>query len=340
MRKRLKVLQVFDMPYATPRGHDFAEEFADEEHMYTERDVCEALRTSGHEVRLLGLCRDIRPLLDEVEAFRPDVVFNLAEVFNQQRHLDKNIAAVLEMLGVPYTGASSGSLFLCNDKALAKKILRFHRVRVPRFQVYPPGRRVWRPRMLKLPCVVKPLTEEASRGISSASVVDSDEALLERIRFIHQRMHLDAIAEEYIEGRELYVTVLGYKRISVLPAREMKFGQLPEEEPRIATYKAKWDDAYRSRWGIKSVFAGKLPEGAERRLAEVCKRAYRALNIESYARFDLRLTPAGQVVVLEPNANPCVAKIDEMAQSAEKVGVSYPALIEKIVRLALIRAGR
>ena len=337
MKKKLKVLQVFNTAYATPRGYDFKEEFADPENMYTENDVCRALQVNNFEVRLLGIYNDIRPLLDEVKDFKPGVIFNLVEMFNNKTHFDKNVGALLEMIGLPYTGASSDALFVCNNKALSKKILRFHRLRVARFYTFYRGHRIWRPRTIKLPAIIKPLCEEASRGISQASVVDNENAFVERIKFIQDNMKMDAIAEEYIEGRELYVTVMGHKRLKVLPARELKFGQLPEDEPRVATYKAKWDDNYRDRWGIKSVFAGKLANGVEERINEVCKRAYRALNMHSYIRFDIRVTSEGKVYIIEPNANPCIAKIDEVAQSAEKIGMSYEQLIRKIVMLAYQR---
>jgi len=337
VKKALKVLLLFDSPYAKPRGYDYKEEFQDTENWYTEKDVYDTLLENGYQVSLLGLYDDIGILLEEIKENKPDVVFNLAEVFNQKSHLDKNVAALLEMMEVPYTGGSPASLFVCNDKGLSKKILRFHRVRVPRFYAFYRGRKVWLPKVIKLPLVVKPLCEEASRGISQASVVDNEEAFVERVKFIHGNMQMDAIAEEYIDGRELYAAVLGNKRIQVLPPREIKFGQFPEDEPRIATYKAKWDDKYRDKWGIKSVFAGKLPDGMDKKIEDTCKRAYRALNMDSYARFDIRITTAGNVYVIEPNANPCIAKIDEVAQAAEKLNISYKQLIRKIILLAFQR---
>jgi D-alanine-D-alanine ligase len=331
------VLLVFDMPYAVGRKHDYTGEFADPDNCYTENDVHRALLENGYEVRLLGLYADVRPLLDEVREFKPDVIFNLMETFHQVTHWDKNITALIEILKVPYTGASSAALFLCNDKGLCRKILRFHRVRGPRFHTFYRGHKIWLPKTIKLPCVVKPLAEEASRGISNASIVDDERAFIERVKMIHDSMEMDAIAEEYVEGRELYVSIIGDQRLRVLPPREMTFGQMAEDEPRIATYKAKWNDAYRKRWGIRNVFAAKLDDALQERVDEVCKRAYRALNIRSYARLDLRVTPAGQVYVIEPNVNPCIAKDDEIAQSAKKVGISYPALIRMIVRQALRR---
>ena len=336
-RKKLRVLLVFDMPYAVSRTHDYTEEFADPDNCYTENDVYRALLENGYEVRLLGLYADVRPLLEEVREFRPDVIFNLMETFHQVTRWDKNITALIEVLGVPYTGATSAALFLCNDKGLSRKILRFHRVRGPRFHTFYRGHKIWLPETIGLPCIVKPLTEEASRGISSASIVDDETSFVERVQMIHQRMKMDAIAEEYIEGRELYVSILGDQRLRVLPPREMIFGDLPEDEPRIATYKAKWDDAYRKRWDIRNTFAHKLDKRMRERIDEVCKRAYHALNLRSYARFDLRVTASGQVYVIEPNVNPCLAKDDELAQSAKKVGISYPGLIRMIVSQALRR---
>jgi len=337
--RKLKVLLLFDSPYFKPRDYDYNEEFKDI-NWDTEHYVYEALQSLGHQVRLLGLYNDINVLLEEVKENKPDVIFNLVEVFNQKSHLDKNVVALLEMLEIPYTGASSASLFICGDKAFSKKILSFHRIKVPHFYTFYRRHRIWLPKRLRLPLIVKPLTEEASRGISQASVVDSEEALIERIKFIHESIGSDVIVEEYIEGREFYVSVLGNKRIRVLPLREMKFGEFEEDEPRVATYKAKWDYDYRKRWGIKNVFAGRLPDGLLERIEEICKRAYRALNMQCYARFDIRVTSDSKIYILEANANPNLDKDDEIAQSAEKADIPYNKLIQKIVALAFKRTGK
>ena len=334
--KKLNVLLAFDSPYATERGYDFKKEFEDLDWM-TEDDVYEALGACGHQVRLLGIHKDINILLEEIKENRPDVVFNLTEVFRQKSRFDKNIAWLLEMLGVPYTGASPTSLLICNNKALTKKILTFHRIHVPNFYTFYRHHRIKLIKRVKLPVIVKPLCEEASRGISQASVVDDENLLVERVKFIHESMNADAIAEEYIEGRELYVSILGNKHIKVFPFREMKFGQLPDTESRIATYKAKWDYDYRQKWGIKNVFPGRLPAGFDEKIADLCRRAYRVLNMQCYARLDVRLTPSGSIYIIEANANPCLAQYDELAQSAEKAGVSYSKLIQKIINLGLIR---
>ncbi|MDP8212497.1 MAG: ATP-grasp domain-containing protein, partial [Candidatus Zapsychrus exili] len=319
MRKKLKVLMLFSSPYNKPRGYDYKEEFADSDNMYTENDVYDALKSNGYEISLLGICNTINPLFEEIKENRPDVIFNLAEVFNDRSYFEKNVAALLEMLEIPYTGATSENIFVCNNKGLTKKILSFHKIKIPNFYAFYRGRRLWLPKKLKLPLIIKPLCEEASRGISQASIVETEDAFLQRVKFIHENMNMDAIAEEYIEGRELYITVMGNKKLTVLPPREMKFGELPEDS-RIATYKAKWDDNYRDKWGIKSVYASKLADGVFDEIKDICKRAYRALNVKSYLRFDIRVTSEGKVYIIEPNANPCIAKIDEVAQSAEKIG--------------------
>ncbi|MGH8528847.1 MAG: hypothetical protein ACRETN_03250, partial [Nevskiales bacterium] len=206
MKKRLRVLLVFDIPYAVSRTHDYVKEFADAANWYTENDVYQALLENKCEVRRLGLFNDVRPLLEEVEEFKPDVIFNQVEAFHQVTRFDKNIAALIELLNIPYTGATPTAITLCNDKGLCKKILRYHRVRTPRFHSFYRNHLVWLPSTIRLPCIVKPLTEEASRGISLASIADTEKNFIERVQMIQERMNLDVIAEEYIEGRELYVS--------------------------------------------------------------------------------------------------------------------------------------
>jgi D-alanine-D-alanine ligase len=239
------------------------------------------------------------------------------------------------MLNVPFTGAKPNALLICNDKGISKKILSFHKIRVPNFHTYYKNRKVKSIKRPKFPVIVKPLCEEASVGISQASVADDKGACLERIKFIHEKTAMDAIVEEYIHGREFYVSVVGNKMLEVLPIREMKFGEITDPESKIATYKAKWDDEYRKKWGIQNVFANNMPDGMEEKLANICKTAYRALNLNSYARFDLRVTSDGRIYILEVNANPCLAKDDEIAQSAEKSGTPYNKFIQRIISLAL-----
>jgi len=331
-----KILLLFDSPYQPESGYDFKKEFTDFD-WDTEREVHKALISSGHNVRMLGLHNDIGLLLKEVAEFKPDIIFNLVEVFDQKSYLDKNVAAVLEMLQIPYTGASPRNLLICCDKALTKTILNFHKIKVPQFYTFYRKRKVWLPKRLNTPLIIKPLSDEASRGLSQASIVEDENSLVERVQFIHNSIGDDAIAEEYIEGREFYVSILGARRLSVLPLRELSFGKLPEGEPRIATYKAKWDYAYRKRWKLKNVFAYNLFSGLKEKIEKVSKRAYRVLNMKSYARFDIRVTPEGKIYILEANANPSLDPDDELAESAKKNGLDYKSLIQKIVEFSTKR---
>jgi D-alanine-D-alanine ligase len=334
MEKKLKVLLVFNCDNPAPRGYDFAKELKEPD-WDTELNVYEALKENGHEVGLLGVHDDINILVEEIRQNKPDVVFNIMEGFRKKTNLERNAAWLLEMLNIPFTGANPTALLICNDKAISKKILSFHKIRVPNFHTYYHNRKVKSIKRPKFPVIVKPLCEEASVGISQASVAENEEACIERIKFIHEKTGMDAIVEEYIDGREFYVSIIGNKMLEVLPIREIKFGEITDPESRIATYKAKWDDEYRKKWGIKNVFANNMPEGLEGKLTHICKTAYRALNLNSYARFDIRVTADVRIYVLEVNANPCLAKDDEIAQSAEKNDIPYNKLIQKIVSLAL-----
>lgn len=331
--KRHKTLVLFDSAGTPPQDQDFSREFNSEE-WATEANVIEALKGLGHEVRMLGIYDDIKILLKEIEKNRPDVVFNLTEVFLGKAYMDKNIPSLLELTGVPYTGCGPIGLMICNNKVLTKKILTYHRIKVPGFRIFHRHKRIWLPRKLQFPLLVKPVQEEASTGIAQASFVENEKDLEERIKFTHERFNMDAIAEEYIDGRELYVSILGNKRLKTFSLREMKFTQVPDDEPKLATYKAKWDKKYRQKWGIKNEFAGRLPNGITERIMHVCKKAYRALMIEGYGRFDLRITPKGEIFILEANANPMLAQDDEFAESAKKAGVEYNRLIQKILDLA------
>lgn len=333
--EKKNVLMLFDYNFTRPRDFDFTSEFKDENcRVYS--DVNKALCKMGHNVRCLAVHNDIKIILEEIEENRPDVVFNLADIFNNDAHLDKNIAWVLEMLNLKYTGGTPANLMICNNKALSKKILSYHRIRVPHFQTYLRGHKVYRSkRKLKAPLIIKPLCEEASRGISMASVVDNDDSFVERIKFIHDSMNLDAIAEEYIDGREFYVSILGNRNLKVLPLREMIFGEKSEDEPRVATYKAKWNDDYRKKWGIKNVFAGRISNELEKKIADTCKRAYKALNLKGYARMDIRVTNDNEVYIIEGNVNPSLDREDEFALSCNKASISYQDMVQKILKLAI-----
>lgn len=302
----------------------------------TEYHVCEALRLLGYHVTVVGADHDIATVAQRLKEQDPDLVFNLTEQFCGDRQLDKNIAALLELLDLPFTGTGAMGLLLARDKRLCKEILRLHKIRVPIFLSLPLGRAPRVPKKLPYPMVVKPAFEDSSEGISNASLVYDAETLHSRAAFIHERWNQPAIAEEYIDGRELYVSILGNKRLTVLPPRECFFNAEGNEGPVMLTYRCKWDDQYRRKWQIEFGFADLEPAMLER-IERVCKRAYRALHLLDYGRIDLRLTPENQLVILEANPNPDIAYGEEVAEAADRVGIDYESLIDKVVHLALKR---
>lgn len=301
----------------------------------TEFDVLTTLRKMGHEAKAVGVGSDLAVIRQAIEEWKPHIAFNLLEEFDGVAVYDQNVVAYLELLRLPYTGSNPRGLMLARDKALSKKVLSYHRIPVPEFAVFPLRRAVRRRKRLPFPLIVKSLSEEASTGISQASVVDNEDSLRERVAFVHKRVGTDAIAERYIEGRELYVGVLGNLRLRVFPVWELFMDGMPEEVRRIATAHAKWSPKYMEKHGIKSGPAQELAEGLQERIQRLAKRVYRALNLSGYARLDVRLDATGRVYVLEANPNPEVAHSDDFARSAEKAGLPYDALLQRILTLGL-----
>jgi D-alanine-D-alanine ligase len=331
VKKKLKVLVLFDGTSPTTVDQDFTEEMKTKE-WKTEADVMSALGTFGHTAEHLAIYDDVDLLRQKLETFEPDVLFNLVEQFRNNPGFDQNIVSFFEMQGLPFTGCGSTGLTLCKHKGISKKILHYHHIHVPNFVVIPRGQRIGRPKQLKFPILVKPVKEEASYGISRASFVESDDDFRERVGFIHDKYNSDAIAEEYIEGRELYVSILGNVKLTVFPIREMVFKEVPSNEPKIATFKAKWDDEYRKRWGLENQFAEDLNPELVANIEETCKRIYRLLTIDGYARMDLRLSANNEVYFIEANPNPHLANDEDFALAAGKAGLPYPQLIDRIVR--------
>jgi D-alanine-D-alanine ligase len=301
----------------------------------TEFDVVSTLREMGHEARPLGVRSDLRVVREVIEEWQPHIAFNLLEEFDGVATYDQNVVAYLELLRVPYTGCNPRGLMLSRDKALSKKILSYHRIPCPDFAVFPVGRAVRRPRRLSFPLIVKSLTEDASLGISQASVVESDEKLRERVTFIHASLGTSAIVERYIEGRELYVSVVGNRRLSVFPVWELRMEGLPDEAHPIATQRLKWSRPYQKKYGIKWGEARGLPDPVVRRVQDLAKRIYRTLGVSGYARIDFRLDASQGIFALEANPNPEIAYGDELAESAEKAGLSYEGLLQQILSLGL-----
>ena len=301
----------------------------------TEYDVTSTLNEMGHDVLQLGVKDDLGVIRQAVDDFKPQIAFNLMEAFHEVGAFDMNVVSYLELLRLPYTGCNPRGMVLSRDKALSKQLMAYHRIPVPDFSVFRRGRAIKRPRRLEFPLIVKSLTQEASIGIAQASVVDDDTKLNERVAFVHKSIGTDAIAERFIDGRELYVGVLGNERLQVFPVWEMQFGQMPEGVHRIATDRVKWSVKYQKKHGIETSAATGLPDGLLDSVQRVAKRVYRTLNMSGYARMDLRMDADGKFYVLEANANPQLAFGEDFAESAERAGLKYEALLQRILNVGL-----
>ena len=337
--RKLRVLVLVHEDLVPPddlAGHDEKEIEA----WKTEYDVVSALRNMGHTVEPLGVSSDLGAIRTAIEELKPHLCFNMLEEFHGVALYDQHVVSYLELMRQPYTGCNPRGLTLAHDKALSKKVLAYHRIPAPRFKVFPIGRKVRMPSRLEYPLLVKSLTEEASLGISQASLVNSDEKLRERVAFIHEKIGTDAIAEQYISGRELYLGILGNIRLKTLPLWELRFTNLPEGTEPIATAKVKWDEKYQQHIGVETGIATDLPDGLREKIVRTCKRAYRCLDLSGYARMDLRLADDGRFFLIEANPNPQLAYDEELAESAAHDGIKYEALLQRILNLGLsYRAG-
>jgi D-alanine-D-alanine ligase len=301
----------------------------------TEYDVLQTLRELEHDVHPLGVKDDLAGIRQANDEFKPHIAFNLLEAFHEIGTFDQNVVSYLELLRLPYTGCNPRGMLLARDKSLSKKLLQYHRIQVPEFLMVPRGRKPRLSKKLTFPLIVKSLTQEASIGISQASVVDDDAHLRERVQFIHESIGTDAIVEQYVEGRELYCGVLGNQRAQVLPVWEMTFANMPEGQHRIATERVKWNAKYQAKVGIATAEAQGLPGDTAALVQHISKRVYKVLELSGYARIDLRLDASGRVHVLEANPNPQIARAEDFAQSAALAGLPYPALMQRILTTGL-----
>jgi D-alanine-D-alanine ligase len=335
--KKLRVLVLMDPDLLPP---DSAKGFSEQEMNVwkTEYDVVSTLRANGHDVRPLGVQHELKPIRDEIEGWKPDVVFNLLEQFHGEAAYDQNVASYLELLRVPYTGCNPRGLMLARGKDLSKKLLTYHRIPLPAFAVFPMRRKIQRPARLALPLIVKSLSEDASLGISQASVVDTDEKFVERVSFIQESIGTPAIVEQYIEGREIYVGVLGNERLRVLPIWELRFEALPQGAWPIATERAKHNPDYQERRGILHGPAENLSPELRARINNMAKRICRTLELDGYCRIDFRLSAENIPYYIEANPNPEIAESQEFAHSAAHGGLEYPDLLNRILALGINRA--
>lgn len=343
----MRVAVVFDTPYDGWDHPDHERQMATEvaawkhDEPEMEYQIADALRVRGHEVFLVGVRNDLQYLVQCLAELEPDLVFNGVEAFHGNARLEYMVPGMLEAEGYRYTGCPPLALLVSRNKAMSKKVLAYHGIRVPGFATYRPGERVSAPSGLGFPLIVKPLQADASAGIAQASVVQDAAALAERVTMIHERFEQPAIAEEFVDGRELYVSLIGNgDELDILPITEMVFDKRKTRtEERIATQSAKWDEDYRARKGIRNVFARPLSRAVRERIEEICRTAFRALWLRDYARLDVRLAPDGEIWFLEANANPFISYGHDMANAAEKAGMDYYRFIQRLVDEAMARYG-
>src|SRR5437879_227902 len=331
--RRLRTLVVVHASLVPPEsleGHSDKEI----EEWRTEYDVTTTLR-KRHDVVGVGGLDSLTELRGAIADWQPDIVFNLLEEFDGIVTYDQHVVAFLELMRQPYTGCNPRGLLLARDKSLCKQLLAFHRIPTPQFSVFRRGARIHVPRRLRFPLFVKSTVEDASLGIAQASVVEDVAKLKERIEFVHAQVGSDALVEEYIEGRELYVGVMGNDRLTRLPVWEMVFGSMPDSLAAIATRKVKWDKRYQAKYGITTHAAADLPPPVLTALDRLSRRIYRALGLSGYARMDFRVTAQGQVYVLEANANPNLESAEDFAESARAGGLGYGELLERLMDLGL-----
>jgi D-alanine-D-alanine ligase len=332
--KKLRVLVVVHASLIPPESLDgFSQKEVDE--FRTEYDVITTLRAMGHEVRIIGVLDSLSELRTSITDWKPDVAFNLLEEFGGIVTYDQHVVAYLELMRQPYTGCNPRGLLLSRDKSLCKQLLSYHRIPTPQFAVLRRGVKLRVPRKLRYPLFVKSTTEDASLGIAQASVVEDEAHLRERVQFVHDQLGSDALVEEYIAGRELYVGVMGNDRLTRLPVWEMQFGSMPDSLPAIATRKVKWDRRYQQKYGITTQAAHDLPPATLAALDKMSRRIYRTLGLSGYARMDFRVNAAGQIYVLEANANPNVSAAEDFAQSALSSGVGYDDLLNRVMALGM-----
>jgi len=332
-KRKLRIIMLGQEDLIPPDTLDGVENKA-KEPWRTEYDVVSTLRRMGHEVWPVGVRSDLSVIREAIEEHKPHITFNLLEEFDGYPLFDQHVVSYLELGKQKYTGCNPRGLTLAHDKALTKKILAYHRIRVPRFAFFPLNRKVRPPKRLRFPAFVKSVSDEGSVGIAQASLVRGNEKLVERVDFIHRQNQTHAMAEEYIEGREIYVGVIGNERLQAYTPWELMIKNLPEGAPLIATGKAKWDVEYQKKIGLVTQPA-KLELQVEKEFERLSKRIYRILGLSGYARIDYRLTEDGRMYVLEVNPNPQIAHKEDFADSAEHCGVKYGALLQKIITLGM-----
>jgi len=306
-------------------------------------NIEQALAANDHECRRIMVDDSVQPLVDALSGDKPDLVFNLAESFGGRSALESNVAALLNLLGLRYTGSSPAGLILAGDKTLTKKVLTFHSILTARFATVFRGAVDWAGD-IGFPLILKPPQEDASLGITQKSIVNDVQELLQTISSLQTEYQGPVLAEEFIDGREFYVGVLGNSDAQALPVMELDFSGYPEGMPKIASWEAKWGDDGDEKGaefeGTKSIFPTDLSDELNERMQKVAIDAFHALRLRDYARVDLRVNAKEEIYVIEVNPNCYLEKNAEFASAALKSGLEYPQLIGRILELASARYSR
>jgi D-alanine-D-alanine ligase len=315
---------------------NYVEDEASPEYDVVVPQVAGALEALGHQVAILGVHSDVHKFIHGLRESEPELVFNLMETFGDTYLGDVPAVALIDLLGFRRTGGGPGEFYITGDKALSKKILGYENITYPRFAVFSRDADFETGGNLKMPLFVKPASLDASLGIDAKSLVHDAKTLMERVASIHESLNDAALAEEYIEGREFYVGVIGNGQLTALPPIEMDFSGLPPDAPRILDSKAKWETESKEYAGTKAVIA-QVPEDLRARLQKTALDAYRALRVRDYGRVDLRLSVEGEIYVIEVNASCYLEKSSELAMAAHAAGIEYEPLIGRIIDLANAR---
>ena len=306
-----------------------------------------ALRALGHEVTRVPVGGAIETVIAALRSADPGLVFNLAESFDGKSALESNVAALLNLLGLRYTGSSPAGLLMAGDKSLTKKVLRFHEILTPQFAT------VFRGALdhvgdLRFPLIVKPPQEDASLGITSKSVVRDVKELLGTMDSLQREFQSPVLVEEFVEGREFYVGVLGNESPVAFPVIELDFSAFPADRPKVASYEAKWGEGGTGDTtetgaefaGTTSIFPTNLSPELTERMQAVAIESFNALRLRDYGRVDLRVTPSEEIYVIEVNPNCYLERSGEFARAAGERGLDHAALVGRIAELALARYAR
>ena len=296
-----------------------------------------ALASQGYRVKSMEMKEDLSPMVGKILRSGAELIFNLCEEFRGQSQLEMNVAALLELLNLPFSGSSSLVLGLSQDKGKTKSILAHHGVPTPAYAVWSPGEPTSTAH-LQFPLIVKPLKEDASLGIDNDALVKDSASLLRQGEKIHRLLQQPALVEEYIEGRELNVSILGNEVPQILPISEIDFSTLPPHLPKICGYDAKWEESTPEFSHTIPLCPAPLPPRVEKQVGEVALLSYRLMDCRDYARVDIRLSPDGVPFVLEINANPDISPDAGLPRSAGAAGLGYDQLIGRIVELAFSRS--